>query len=390
MIKYKILLVNDFLVGGGTETVFNKQFELLFNHHIIEKFYAHETHKLLKNPISYIFSIHFFKIFFLKLQDFKPDIIHIHNYYHVISPSILYAIKKYRKNNLNLKVIYTAHDFHLLCPNSGFTYYEKKTNELKNFTSIPTIKEWIFKSLDYRGFIFSTLKKIQFYFNYSLLKLTNEIDVITAPSIFLSELLQKKFANKKVMLLRNPIDLFEYINTPPIITETLSIIYLGRLSHEKGLNIVLNYLVNTKINFSFKILGEGPDLDKILPYLSDQRIKYLGFQNQELVKKYLQESHVLILPSIWYENAPMVLLEALQANIRILATNHGGIKELAKLCGGSYLYEPNNEKSFLLSLNRCHDDVLNGRIILDRNKNMLKNIFSLDTYKLELYKCYNC
>jgi hypothetical protein len=199
-----ILFVNDFKKGGGAEKVFLDTYNLMKQQYIVDLFFATEETTKPKSMIEYIYSTEYYNLFYNKLVEFKPDIIHLHNFYHKLSPSILDAIRKYKKQ-YEVKVIMTAHDFHIVSPNSGYTYFNWINNTLNKMENKMTIINFIFRKWDNRGFHYSITKQLQWTYNYFFKKLYNEIDIFISPSKFLVDMIKSKYMKKEVYVFRNPI-----------------------------------------------------------------------------------------------------------------------------------------------------------------------------------------
>lgn len=387
--------MNDFYSEGGAEKVCQQIEELIKKQGgDVLFFYGSERHKNPRSPLGYIYSLKYANEMREKIRFFKPDIIHIHNYYHLLSPSILHEIRKCRKKGyFNGKVILTAHDYHLLCPNSGFLYY--KQNKIVSHEALPTFRDILTKRYDRRGWAYSLLKKIQWIFNYSLLGVQDQINVVLAPSHFLKEKYSQKFPGKKNQVIRNPYDfnIETSARTDKNDSGVLELVFLGRVSPEKGLKEFVHSL--SQINFEryhLDIIGDGPDLvniEKLIMQLDlSDKIELVGRIPYEEVIQKMTQYDALVLPSLWVENAPLVIIEAVIAQIRLLTSNWGGVKELAELCGGNYLMNPSEMKSVHASLKSLYTDVCENKL-LERDINKIKKEFSEEIFLQKITKIYS-
>lgn len=403
----KILLVNDFEKGGGAEKVFNQTYELLTKKCIVDKFVGEAEHSKLKNifcslselsskALGRVYSFRNYTRLLDVLYKFKPDVIHLQNFYSSLSPSILKAIGNYRKNGYKIKVIFTAHDYHLLCPYSSFMFYSLFSNKVNYLTAPPDLAQSIFYKWDSRGFPFSFVKKIQWINAYFINNYHKEIDHIITPSFFLADLFHSKFHDIPVAVVRNP-----FVNSTqpdlPVRTldksRTLNLVYIGRLSPEKGLLEFIQKLsqVDT-INYIFKIIGDGQLKGAILKIIEEHNLKdnvlLLGEMKHQDVLKELSSNDALVLPSLWYENAPLSLVEGAFMNLRLITANYGGMKEIAELCGGAYLMEPTDFASVRDAIVTCYNDIINGEPVMNRDFNMLGKLFSKENYIDSLLNVY--
>lgn len=380
----RILLVNDYYTGGGAEGVFRTTLELLQKHNYEVDFFVGS--KELKHPnglLSYLYNKEIAQKLAIKLNNFKPNIIHIHNYYHYLSPSIFRILKEYKKRN-TLKIVFTAHDYHLVCAASGMITHRKgkvipiDVNK-NNFTNI------IFKKIDHRGIKYDIVKKMHWLWSTRILNTSNQIDLILAPSYFLKKVLELNSILTPIEVLRNPF-VKTSINNEIQKTKTkeaLKLLYIGRLSREKGLLEFLQVLHEHNIeNITLDILGTGETFEVLESYIARNKLDYVklhGHQTGNSLKKFLKNSNVLVLPSVWYENAPLSIIEGASYGNIILSSNLGGIKELTKLT-----------KSYIL----IDDWAQEIKAALEKIKNMEPNFimqpdeFSEDNYVLQLNKIY--
>lgn len=346
----KILLINDFKIGGGAEIIFLKTFQTLIEAgHQVKMMYKYEKITSPKSIFSYIYSIKNYQIIRTELFSNNYDLVYILNFSRAFSPSILYAIKKYKIKHPELKVIYNAHDAHIICPNSALNYYKGKTIIL--FKKTPSIKDFILKRIDSRGSSFSILKKIQWILAYRVLRLQNVFDTILCPSLFLSSRIAEKYPQIKIELLRNPLEKTALNNKSEYHKEIclpIKLIYFGRLnSTEKGLEYLLNNLPED-FNFIFHIFGDGPDEKELKAQIDrlrlNHKIKLMGKLPWEKLMSIIPNYDAFILPSFSYENAPLSIVEASYAGLFILTMNYGGMKELAEIVGNYFFINPINKE----------------------------------------------
>lgn len=382
----KILYVNDFLYGGGAEKVFYDTSNLMREHCIVETFFATENITKPNSIFDYIYSKEYYSKFMHKLKLFKPDIIHLHNFYHKLSPSILDAIREYRKE-YEVKVVMTTHDFHIVSPNSGYTYFNWITNKLNRVEGKNKIFDFIFRKWDYRGIHYSIVKQLQWAYNYFYKKLYKEIDIFISPSQFLADIIKSRYPKKEVYVVRNPISFQIDKSLIKKNNKIKKIVFAGRLSSEKGLKDFLYRLHRlhglSSNSFVFYICGDGNEktiLESIVKKLKlNEKVFFLGYKSSDELKNILYESDCLVLPSLGYENAPLSLVEGALLKNKLLTMSYGGMGETARICG-NYVF-----------IDKSNDDELISFIKSDsftENKE-LYNLFSIEHYIENLKKVYN-
>lgn len=408
----KLLFINDFEEGGGAERVFWATHELLSEKFIVKTFIGCKKHIKPINHFSYIYSVKkqgglFSRIYSYKnykrllnvLLDFKPNIVHLHNYYSFLSPSVLNAIRNYRNRGNRLRVIFTAHDYHLLCPYSSFMHYSMFYNKIFRLNNLPNVFQIFFCKWDKRGFPFSVVKKMQWIYAYMLKSFDKEIDYILTPSEFLAVLFRRKYSSIPVLTIRNP---FLDMDSVPLITHmperkndgTLKMVFAGRLSPEKGLLEFINALRDISgFNFIFKIIGAGPQREEILKKINmhglHDRVILTGQMERPLLLEEFKHNDALVLPSLWHENAPLSLVEGAFMNLRLITAGYGGMKEMAGLCGSAYFMDPGNSDSVKEALTRCYADTVSSKPLKDRDTGMLRSVFSAENYINKLIDVYN-
>jgi glycosyltransferase involved in cell wall biosynthesis len=175
------------------------------------------------------------------------------------------------------------------------------------------------------------------------------VDAFICPSNNLCKFYYKKFPNTPTHYIPNfiPADLCQ---TP--ITNKFNILFTGRLSKEKGVDILIKGFVKaSKLlpDLNLTIIGNGPEEQNLKTFVSEQNlekhIKFLGKVKHEDLYKYYKNAAAIIIPSIWIENCPMVALEAIGSNKPLIASNAGGLKDLIK----------NNETGYLFNRADYHD-----------------------------------
>lgn len=389
----KILLVNDFENAGGCEVVLAQNRELLKNDFVFSCFFGSKEYTKPKSPLEYIYSKKNYASLKDKLISERPDIIHLYNFYHLLSPSILQAIKEYRKVDANVKVIYSAHDFHLLCPSSSFNYFKLFSSKFYSFKPVPSIANLLFKRVDYRGLIFSWLKKVQWILAYGMKNLDKQIDTVITPSVFLQELFKSKFPRKEIILVRNPYQ-FNVPSFPIAISDkqVFKIVFIGRVEKEKGLLELMDAAAFFDFPFTIDIIGSGNLLAlvklKIESLKLEKKISILPRMEHAALLVKLNSYHAMVLPSLWYENAPLSIVEAAAANLRILASDHGGIKEIANICGGEYLFNPYSVNSINEACKNAYTDWSLGKPLEGRSMNVIEDVFSIGKFKDGLIASY--
>lgn len=351
----KILMINKFLYHcGGSETyIFKLGNYLKTMGNEVQYFGMYDKRNIVGNrvnsytsnmdfrggsklskltyPLKTIYSIESRKKIRKVLNDFQPDVCHLNNFNYQLTPSIILEIKKW---NPNCKIIFTAHDYNLVCPNHMLNIPNKNKNcelclggKYFNCAKNKCIHGSSVKSLI--GTIEATFWKFKGTYKY--------IDTIICCSEFMKTKMDTNpmFKNKTVVL-HNFID-------KVVCKEILKkdyILYFGRFSEEKGIGTLLEVCNDLK-ELKFIFAGSGPLEDKINEV---PNIENVGFQSGESLIKLIQEAKFSIYPSEWYENCPFSVMESQMYGTPVLGANIGGIPELIQVGKTGELFQSGNKK----------------------------------------------
>ena len=278
----------------------------------------------------------------LVLEKFEPDVVHLNNFNYQLTPSIILEIRKWEKDNSRkVKIVYTAHDYQLVCPN----------HMLFNHDSIceKCIEGGFISCTKGRCVHASLLKSVigtveASYWNKN--KVYEQIDTIICCSEFMKNKLDTNpvFKNKTIAM-HNFIDKKQVPDT----AKEDYVLYFGRLSREKGIYTLLDC---TDINLV--VAGTGPleDYVKI-----DENIEYVGFKTGDELVSLIAKAKATVYPSIWYENCPFSVMESIMYGTPVVASNIGGIPELIDNGKTGILVEARNGEQLNAAIKKiCEND----------------------------------
>ncbi|MFR9660664.1 MAG: glycosyltransferase [Rikenellaceae bacterium] len=250
------------------------------------------------------------------LGDFQPDVVHLHNIHSQLSPII--GKLAHQKG---IKVVWTLHDYKLLCPRydclkNGETICEEC------FTDKSKVKE-------YKCMKGSTVGSLLAYHeakSWTRERLEAQTDAFICPSQFMAEkMAQGGFAAAKLQTLCNFIDVEKCRKESYDKGDYYC--YIGRLSHEKGVQTLIK--VARQLPYRLKIVGGGA-LEAELRELigEDSNIELLGHKEWREIKEIVGGARFCVVPSEWYENNPLSVIEAQCLGTPVLGAEIGGIPEL--------------------------------------------------------------
>lgn len=391
----KILCVNKFyFIRGGAESTFFETAKLLERkgHKVMpfamkhpsnapssyEKYFVsnidYETsgflHKI-KAACNLLYSFEAERKMDRLIYEEKPDIAHLFNVYHHLSPSILYPLKK-----SNIPVVLTLNDYKMVCASYLMLHKGKICEACKNGRYYECFLKRCVKNSRAK----SLLNMAEMYLHHNILHIYDLVDIFIAPSIFIKNKSEEMGLKGRVVYLPHALNVEEF--TPEYKWKENSIVYLGRLSREKGLVTLLNAVKGIKGLF-LKIIGEGP-LESMLKRKVEaegiKNVSFLGFKSGIELKEEIRKSMAVVLPSECYEVFGLCIVEGFALGKPAIGSRIGGITELIEENKTGVTFESGNAddlRSKIEYLMRNPDKIVemgkNGRSFVEQNLNHEKH-----------------
>ena len=342
----KVLMINKFLhANGGSETYIFKLGEALLRHgHEVQYFGMEHKHRCVGNrvdayttymdfhsgsklsklsyPIKTIYSSEARKKLRMVLDDFQPDVCHLNNFNYQLTPSIILEIVKWRKESgKRCRIVFTAHDYQLICPNHMLH------NPITHENCEKCLGGHFMNCVKGKCIHGSTAKSIIGTMEADFWKLKGTYKYIET-MICCSEFMKSKMDSnplfeKKTVAMHNFIDKVEQ----KAVQKKNYVLYFGRFSEEKGIGTLIKVCKELP-DVQFIFAGTGP-LEESIKGVSN--IKNVGFQKGEALEKLIREARFSIYPSEWYENCPFSVMESQMYGTPVLGADIGGIPELIQV-----------------------------------------------------------
>lgn len=353
----KILMINKFLhLNGGSETYIYKLGEYFKeNGHDVEYFGMDHEGRCMGNnvqaytsdmdfhggsklskltyPIKTVYSSEARKKLRLVLDDFDPDVCHLNNFTYQLTPSIILEIEKWKKQTgKKCKIVFTAHDYNLICPNHLLHNPNIHENCEKclgghfiNCVQGRCIHGSLAKSLigTAEGYFWKANGAYRF------------IDTLICCSDFMKKMMDTNpiFAGKTVSM-------HNFIDKPEEKTAEKKdyILYFGRFAPEKGIGTLLKVCRELE-DIPFVFAGSGPMENEIN---SLENAENVGFQTGEALNDLIRQARFSVYTSEWYENCPFSVMESQILGTPVLGAKIGGIPELIEDGETGELFESAN------------------------------------------------
>lgn len=258
------------------------------------------------------------------IEDFKPDIAHLNNINFQLTPSILYELNKHR-----IPMVWTAHDYQLICPNHML--YIPGRGEICERCLPGRFRPCVQNRCTHGSLAKSALSALEAFF-YRRRHTYRMVDKVICPSAFLeSKLAAHPDIGDKTVMLHNFID--PAPRQPA--QEGDYLLYFGRYDREKGIETLMQ-AARELPDIRFVFAGKGE-----LEALVDQapNIENLGFLSGEALAQTIRQARFTVYPSEWYENCPFSVMESQMLGTPVLGARIGGIPELIEEGKTGLLFE---------------------------------------------------
>lgn len=310
----------------------------------------------------------------------KPDIVHLHNFAHQISPSILHVFKKYK-----IPCVMTMHDYKLVCASYALLAHGNICEKCAGNSYINCFMEGCVKNSKAK----SLLNTVEMYLHHKVLHIYDLIDVFISPSKFLKNKIEEMGFKGRIEYLPNFVNHEEY--QPSYQWTEKSIVYFGRLSEEKGL-LTLIQAVKSCPDITLKIIGDGPLRERLELNVKDEgkhNIIFLGHKTGEDLKTEIRKSMFVVLPSKWYENNPRSIIEGFALGKPVLGSRIGGIPELVIDNETGLMFESGNVEDLRVKIIQLFHDTKEIEHMGRNARRLIENELNAEKYYQGLMDIYH-
>lgn len=288
------------------------------------------------------------------LQTFEPQVVHLHNVHSYLSPIVAKLAHDH-----GCRVVWTMHDYKLLCPVYSCLREGRPCRDCVEHPLDLVNNRCMKHSLP--ASIAALIEASQ----WNRERLLQWVDTFVCPSEFMAQQLRLAgIPDDKIAVLHNAMPA-ERIDTSPITAGRADYCcYVGRLSHEKGIDTLAQAV--SRLPFTLKVAGDGPLADQLhRRYAHVDNIEWLGRLDASQVAALLRLARFSVIPSEWWENCPLGVIESLCAGTPVVGTRMGGIPELLDdACG--VLAEPGDPEGLAKAMQQAWNQRWNHAAIARR------------------------
>lgn len=253
------------------------------------------------------------------LERFQPDVVHCHNIYHQLSPSILAPIRR-----AGVRCVMTLHDYKLACPSYQMLDHGQLCDACVEGSRLSPVRRRC-KSGSLGA---SALLAFESAVHHRL-GAYDPVDVFISPSRFLADVMRRAgIAPERLSVINH------FVEMPDSTGQAAArdgFIVAGRLSHEKGIDTLIRAMALMVPAVTLHVAGDGPErsaLEGLAADVAPGRVVFHGRLEKAALQELVGSCTAAVVPSRWHENQPMAILESYAAQVPVVVTNLGGMPEL--------------------------------------------------------------
>jgi len=338
----KIVLVhNTYLHQGGEDVVFWQERRMLreAGHEVFEyqrfnsEMEQYSAVRKLTVIARTVWANDSYEAFTSLLREKRPDIVHVHNTFPLISPSILWACKRE-----GVPVVHTLHNYRLLCPGANFIRDGKACEDCMHGS--------IWQSVPHGCYRDSSAQTATVALMLSVHRAKKTWTEAVSHYIVLTDFARSRFMNAGF-----PAEMFSVkpncVDPDPgkRVGEGSYALYVGRVSEEKGAPTLLRAWRQLPKHCTLRIVGDGPSSEALEAQVKSEglsNITFIGRVPRERVIEEMKGARYVIFPSQLYENLPLTIIESFACGVPVLASRLGAMQEIVTQNRTGLFFEPRN------------------------------------------------
>ena len=396
----KVLLVNKFhYLKGGSEKVYFDTKELLEQngHQVVCFSMDHEKNEAcaddqyfvsnvdfgshegwFKKAMRFIYNKEAAEKLEILLEQEKPDIAHLHNISHQLTPSILKPLRKH-----GIPIVQTLHDYQVICPNYRLYTEGAVCERCRKHKYYNCVLHKCVQNSRAASYLAALELKMQWLFRFY----KEKVDLFISPSAFLKNKLVEWGMKRPIEVVSNFVDTEKL---QPAYMPGNYLICVSRLSEEKGVLTLLEAMQKLP-DIQLKLVGDGPQKVKVEKFIKQRKlenVQYLGEKRGLEVQYLIRGARFLVLPSEWYENYPMIALEAMALGKPVLAADIGGIPEIVIENTTGWLFRAGNAKDMREKIQTHFNDTETIERLGHAARARIEQINCSKAYYEKLMGCY--
>lgn len=341
--------------------------------------------KQVKNMINYFYHFEAVKKIEQLILDERPDLAHIHLMWGQITPSVFPVLKKY-----HIPILFTVHDYRIVCP--AYTFRDGNGRICEACQG-----RYFYKCFTHTcckgSKVMSAVMAAEQYFRNAFFNPAKYIDGFIYVSNFARSIQEKYMPSLKS---KPNITLYNFstsiVSEPKTMPTDKYFLFFGRLSYEKGVMTLLKAFKDLP-QCRLKVVGTGPKEDGLKAFAQENGMKnvtFLGYKTGKELTDLVSNAYFVIVPSEWYENNPMTVIEAYSVGTPVIGARIGGIPEIVVDGQTGYQFESANVEDLRDIVLKA--DAINGKTYTEFSRgtiNFANENLSKDSYWKKLIAFYD-
>ena len=324
----RILLVHDrYREAGGEDVVFDTETALLARHgHRVERLVVDNDDidpeaslagriRLATNTVWSESSAHRIREV---VQTFQPSVVHVHNTFPLLSPAVHSAARAG-----GAATVQTLHNYRLVCLSANL-YRDGRpcTDCVGRFVALPGVVHGCYRNSRAASLAVAAMQTV----HRARRTWSRDVDAIIALTAFgRDRLIEGGVPASRLVVRPN----FVEVDAPPDAGPGTGFVYAGRLTEDKGVDILLDAWRDARIDSTLTIMGAGPLEPLVRAACAEMpSIRYPASCPDRISSRAMGRARAVIVPSRWYEGFPLTVLEAFACRRPVIATGHGSLSEV--------------------------------------------------------------
>ncbi len=268
------------------------------------------------------------------VRDFKPDLVHCFAIYTKLTPSILDVFRKE-----GVPVVCSFNDYKHICPNYKLFHHGKLCEACRGRHFWHAIQ----KRCAHGSILYSTANSLEAYVHRFLDIYRKNVHTFLFASEYMARKTEEFWGSDSFgwQILRNPFDASKFSASSESGSYAL---FFGRLIDEKGVDVLL-HAAAIAADVPVVIVGDGPDRDRLQSMaqaLGCSNVTFMGEKWGDDMDRIIAACRYVVVPSLWHENFPYVILQSLAMGKPVVGSDRGGIPEMVRHGETGYVFDPDD------------------------------------------------
>ncbi|MDH6358233.1 glycosyltransferase [Parabacteroides sp. PF5-9] len=306
------------------------------------------------------------------LDDFRPDVVHLHNIHSYLSPGIAQIA-----HQRGIKVVWTVHDYKLVCANYALLR-EGKPCDLCLGNRLAVIQHKCIKGslpASVLGYLEALVWNAKILNTYT--------DAFISPSAFLKQkMVDFGYSADKIHVVHNLMNV-RFPEVDPSKADYYC--YSGRLSEEKGIDVLLEAAAD--LPYKLIVLGDGQRMAEYKEKYKKANIEFKGYVDREDALRIIARARFTAVPSICYENSPYSIKDSLCMRTPVLCSDLGSMPEVIEMGKNGFVFAAGDVSDLQKMIRHCFD-VFDDQFDYDSIAQKARDLFSVNSYYQQIMSLY--